>query len=149
MGNLTGSASAEIDAPIEAVWSIVEDVASAPDWQGGMDSLTPLETDAQGRPTLVETETDAKVRRIKTKVRFSYDGPHRLSWTQEKGDLKSVNGTWELEQIDGERTRATYSLEVDPGRMLGALVRGPLESTLRDLLVNGRPQELKQRVETG
>ena len=41
-----------------------------------------LETDAEGRPTLVETVNDAKVKQIKTRVRFAYDGPGRLSWSQ-------------------------------------------------------------------
>ncbi len=147
MANINGSASAEIDAPIERVWEIVEDVATAPEWQGGMDELTPLEHDPQGRPTLVETATDIKVRMVRTKVRFHYDGPQRLSWKQEKGDLKSVAGFWELEDLGSGRTRATYSIDADPGRMLGMLIRGPVEGTIRDLLVNSRPGELKQRAE--
>ena len=87
MGVLAGSSSAEIDAPLEKVWKAVEDVEKAPDWQGGMKDVEALEHDDQGRPTLVQTEADAKVTTVKTKVRFSYDGPTRLSWTQEKGCL--------------------------------------------------------------
>ncbi len=149
MGNMTGEASAEIDAPIEEVWAVVEDTASAPEWQEGMNSLTPIEHDDEGRPTLVETESDAKVRTIKTHIRFAYDGPQRLTWTQEKGDLKSLVGSWELEDLGGGRTRATYSLDGEPGRVLGMLIRGPVEGKIRDLLVNGRPDELKARVEGG
>ena len=147
MGNLGGSASAEIDAPLERVWQIVEDVATAPEWQGGLDRLTVLERDQAQRPTLVESENDIKVRKIKAHVRFSYDGPHRLSWTQVKGDLKSVEGAWELEDLGGGRTRATYRLDADPGRMLGLVIRGPVEAATRAIFVNGRPGELKRRVE--
>ena len=53
----------EIDAPIAEVWAVVEDVLIAPEWQGGLDSMTALETDDEGRATLVETENDIKVRR--------------------------------------------------------------------------------------
>ncbi len=35
MAHLGGSASEEIEAPLEQVWAIVEDVLSAPEWQGG------------------------------------------------------------------------------------------------------------------
>ncbi len=105
MAVLAGSSSAEIDAPIEQVWKAVEDVEKAPDWQGGMKDLTAIETDDQGRPTLVETEADAKVTTIKTNVRFTYDGPTRLSWEQEKGDLKSLVGSWELEDLGDGRAR--------------------------------------------
>jgi carbon monoxide dehydrogenase subunit G len=147
MAHLGGSASSEIDAPLEEVWAIVEDVLSAPDWQGGLDAMTALEHDAEGRPVLVETENDIKVRRIKARVRFRYEGPARLAWTQEQGDMKSVDGSWELEDLGGGRTRATFSLDADPGRMLGMLIRGPVETATRAIFVNGRPGELKRRVE--
>jgi len=147
MGVLAGSSSAEIDAPLEKVWQAVEDVEKAPDWQGGMKDLEALERDEQGRPTLVETEADAKVTTVKTKVRFSYAGPTRLSWKQEKGDLKSLDGSWELEDLGDGRTRATYALEGDTGRMLGMLVRGPVEDKLLDVLVRSRADELKAYVE--
>ena len=147
MSVLAGSSSAEIDAPIEGVWTAVEDVEKAPDWQGGMKDVEALEHDDQGRATLVETEADAKVTTVKTKVRFSYEGPTRLSWTQEKGDLKSMDGSWELEDLGDGRTRATYALEGDTGRMLGMLIRGPVESKLIDILVNARADELKAYVE--
>ena len=149
MGHLGGTASVELDAPLDEVWAVVEDVATAPDWQGGLDKLTALERDGDGRPTLVETENDIKVRRIKAKVRFRYDGPTLLTWTQEKGDMKSVEGAWELEDLGDGRTRATYKLDADPGRVLGLVIRGPVESATRSIFVNGRPGELKRRVEGG
>ncbi len=147
MANLGGSASVEIDAPIEDVWAVVEDVPTAPEWQGGVDSMSVLERDESGRATLVETENDIKVRRVKARVRFSYEGPGRLRWTQEKGDLKAVEGSWELEDLGDGRTRATYRLDADPGRVLGLVIRGPVEAATRALFVNARPGELKRRVE--
>jgi carbon monoxide dehydrogenase subunit G len=149
MAHLRGSASAEIDAPLEKVWAVVEDVMTAPEWQGGVDKMTALERGADGRPTLVETENDIKVRRIKAHVRFRYEGSTRLSWTQEQGDMKSVDGAWELEDLGDGRTRATYRLDADPGRLLGLVIRGPVEAATLAMFVNGRPGELKRRVEGG
>jgi carbon monoxide dehydrogenase subunit G len=149
MAHLGGSASADIDAPLEQVWAVVEDVMTAPEWQGGLDSMTALERDAEDRPTLVETENDIKVRRIKAHVRFRYEGPTRLSWTQEKGDMKSVEGSWDLEDLGEGRTHATYTLDADPGRVLGLVIRGPVEAATRAIFVSGRPGELKRRVEGG
>lgn len=142
-----GTASAEIAAPIEQVWAIVEDVLIAPEWQGGLVEVSALERDDDGRPTLVESVSDIKVRRVKTQVRFSYDPPTRLSWNQEKGDLKSVEGSWVLEDLGEGKTRATYTLDGDPGRVLGMVIRGPVEAAARAMLVNARPGELKARVE--
>ncbi len=147
MAHMGGTASAEIEAPVEEVWEAVEDVLIAPEWQGGLVSMSALERDGDGRPTLVETESDIKVKHVKTRVRFSYEPPTRLSWTQEKGDLKSVEGSWTLEDLGGARTRATYTLDGDPGRVLGMLIRGPVEAAARAMLVNARPGELKTRVE--
>lgn len=149
MANLTGSSTAEIDAPIDQVWAVVEDVETAPQWQGGLDGLRALERDDQGRATLSETESDIKVRKVKSIVRFTYDGPTRLSWSQEKGELKSVDGRWELEDLGDGRTRATYAIEVDLGRMLGMIVRGPIVDVIRSMLVGARAGELKRRVDAG
>jgi hypothetical protein len=147
MGHLRGEAHAEIDAPLERVWEVVEDVITAPEWQGGLDGMTALDRDEHGRPTLVETVSDIKVRKIKARVRFSYDPPGTLTWKQEKGDLNALDGWWRLEALGAERTRATYGLDADTGRVLGMVIRGPVEAGVRALLVNARPGELKRRVE--
>jgi carbon monoxide dehydrogenase subunit G len=149
MSKLSGTSTSEINAPIEEVWALVEDVEKAPDWQGGLKGLHALERDDQGRAVVCESESDAKVRTIKSTVRFEYEEPTRLRWTQEKGELKSVDGVWELEDLGGGRTRATYDLEVDLGRMLGMVIRGPLVDLLRSMLVNARAGELKRAIEGG
>ena len=147
MGSITGTSTAEIEAPIEQVWDVVEDVLDAPDWQGGLKDMEELERDAEGHVTLAETSSDAKVRTLKSTVRFAYDGPNRLEWRQEKGEMKSVEGAWELEDLGEGRTQATYRLEVELGRMLGMVIRGPLVDALRGQLVSARAKELKERVE--
>ena len=111
--------------------------------------MTALEHDDEGRATLVETENDIKVRHVKTQVRFATTLRGRLSWTQEKGDLKSVEGAWAPRGPRRRPDRATYELDSDPGRVLGMLIRGPVESAVRGMLVNARPGELKRRVEGG
>ena len=148
MANLTGSSTAEIDAPRDQVWALVQDVESAPEWQGGLKSMHAIERDGDGRAIRCEAETDAKIRTVKSIVRFTYDGPDALRWSQEKGDLKSVDGSWTLEDLGGNRTRATYALEVDLGRTLSLLVRGPIVDVIRQMLVSARAGELKKRIES-
>jgi hypothetical protein len=146
MARMSVAGSTEIEAPIARVWAVVEDVLIAPTWQGGLVAATVLEHDAERRPALVELESDLKVRRMKTLVRYSYEPPVRLLWTQVKGDLRSIEGSWFLEDLGGGRTIATYTLEGDPGGMLGMLVRGPVEAATRAAL-SARPGELKAHVE--
>jgi ribosome-associated toxin RatA of RatAB toxin-antitoxin module len=149
MAMLTGSSTAEVDAPLEQVWALVGDVERAPEWQGGLKGVHALERDDEGHAILCQTESDAKVRTVKSTVRFIYDGPTTLAWRQEKGELKSVDGRWELEDLGGNRTRVTYSLEVDLGRMLSLVIRGPLVDLLRGMLVTARAGELKRAIESG
>jgi uncharacterized protein YndB with AHSA1/START domain len=149
MGHLNGSASIVIDAPVEEVWAVLQDVLAAPEWQGGLEDVTALEHDADGRPTLVDTESDIKVSRVKSRDRIRYKAPTDLSWTQEEGDLKSVEAVWALEDLGSGRTRVSYRLDVDPGGVLGLVIRGPVEAAMRAIFVNGRPGELKRRVEGG
>jgi hypothetical protein len=60
-----------------------------------------------------------------------------------------VEGYWQLDAVDGDRTCATYSIEVELGRMLGMVIRGPLVDVLRHMLAGARAGELKKLAEGG
>ena len=149
MALLAGSSTAEIDAPIGRVWAFVQDVERAPAWQGRLTGMQALERDSDGRAVLCQTETDVRVRTIKSTLRFTYNGPTTLTFRQETGELKSLDGRCELEDLGGNRTRATYWLEVDLGRTLSLVIRGPLVDLLRGMLVSARAGELKRAIESG
>jgi uncharacterized membrane protein len=149
MGTIQGSASAEIEAPIDEVFAVAADVEGSPRWQPEIKVAECVERDAGGNQVLVRMETDAKVRRLGSTIRFDYERPRRIGWAQEEGDLKSVEGSWELEDLGDGRTRATYGLEVDLGRVLGMVIRGPLVGVLRGQLVESMPEKLKRFVESG
>ena len=146
MGILHGESTTEIDAPLQRVWALVADVERAPEWQGGMKSLVGVRRDAEDRVLLADTQTGIKLRAVNSQVRFTYSPPPRLRWKQTHGDLKSVSGEWELEDLGAGRTRATYRLAVDPGH-LGMLLRGPLLDLLRAQLTGARANELKAAIE--
>ena len=145
---ITGSRSVEIDAPIQTCFDIAADIEGAPAWQGSLKKVDVLERDADGRPALVDTENDAKVKTAKSRLRFTYSEPTYIEWNQEKGDTKSVKGWWDLEDLGDDRTRATYNLEVDPGRMLGMLLKGPVEGQVKEFLLGGAAEGLKRQAES-
>ena len=149
MGLVTGDRTVEIAAPIDRCFEIAADIERAPEWQGSMKTAEVASRDAEGRPEVVNTVNDAKVKTVKSRLRFSYDKPHRIEWVQEKGDTKSVRGWWDLEDLGSEGTRSTYALEVDPGRVLGMLMRGPVEGQVRDFLLGNAAAGLKERAEQG
>ena len=152
MADLSGTESIEIDAPVERCWAVIADVERAPEWQGAMSTAEALEHDGHGRPTLVDTQIDALVAKVKLRLRFEYDEPSGMRWEREDGDLKSLVGSWMLEDLGGGRTRATYSLDIGLNRALGILrkgVRGPAEAKVRELLARRPVEGLKRVAEDG
>jgi uncharacterized membrane protein len=144
---ISGTASADIDAPIDTVWPVVADVATWAEWQGTLGTVRPLDQDSDGRVSRCKVEIDAKVTMIKLELSVTYDEGTRVSWHREGGDLKRMDGSWLLEDLGDGRTRATYDLEVDPGGVIGLFLNDEREAKLRQTLVDVRPGELKARVE--
>ncbi len=140
---IEGSASIEIDAPIERVYEVAADVEHSPKWQPEIKSAVVTERGPGGEQTYVETKVDGKVKTLTSDLRFTYDGPTGLSWNQEKGDLKTVRGSWTFEDLGDGRTKATYTLYVDFGRTLGMVIRGPIVDVLRGQLCDSMPGKLK------
>jgi uncharacterized membrane protein len=149
MGEIRGERSVEIAAPIERCFAIAADIQWAPEWQGSLKDVEVLERDGDKRAYVVETESDAKVKTVKARLRFTYDEPTGIKWVQEKGETKALEGYWHFEELGSESTRATYGLIVDPGRMLGMLLRGPAVDKVRDFLLGGAAEGLKKKAEAG
>ncbi len=148
MSRLEASRTVEIEAPLERVYEIAADVPGAERWRNQVVSIKVLESDGEGRATLVEETTDAKVKHVTNRFRFSYQPPDGLSWVQEKGDLKSLTGNWKFEAIDAGNTRATFSLDGEPGRVLGLLLRGPALGIVKDLMTKDPTDGLKRWAES-
>jgi ribosome-associated toxin RatA of RatAB toxin-antitoxin module len=123
---IEGTASVVIAAPIERVYAVAADVEGSPRWQPQFKRCEVLERDADGNQTLVRMITDGKLRDLKSDMRLSYDAPTGLRWSQVKGNLKSIEGSWTFEDLGDGSTRATYAMTVDLGRILGKVFRGPI-----------------------
>jgi len=88
----------------------VADIEHAPAWQRTLESVDVLERDEQGRPLICDTVNDAKLRKVRVRVRVEYAPPGRLGFTHVKNDnLKEwsfaytvADGGAEYEQVKGE-----------------------------------------------
>jgi uncharacterized protein YndB with AHSA1/START domain len=149
MGSISGTAATDIEAPIEAVYAVAADGEGSTRWQSEIEVADCLHRDGEGNQLRVRMETETPIKRIRSTLRYSYQPPNRIAWVQEDGDLKSVEGSWQFEDLGGGRTRATYGLEVDPGRILGMAMRGPVVGVLRGRMVDSMPGKLKAFVEDG
>jgi len=132
--------STDIEAPPQACFDALVDFQSYPEWQSAVRSAEVLE---EGDAVRVAFEIDAKVKKVNYVLDYHLDGPERLSWDYVEGDVKAIEGEYRLEPLDGGGTLATYELGIDPGMW----VPGKVISVLRDQVMKGSVEELKQRVE--
>jgi ribosome-associated toxin RatA of RatAB toxin-antitoxin module len=102
-----------IDAPVERFYEIVVGYEKYPEFVPGIRRCRVKQTDGEKQ---VEYELDLGIRRIKYVLRHEEQRPRKVSWSLVSGDMMKVsNGSWEL-AADGEKTRATYSVEIQISR---------------------------------
>jgi uncharacterized membrane protein len=147
MGTLEARWTVDIDAPRGRCYEIAADIEAAPVWQGSLVQVEVLERDGDGRALVVDTTSDVSVKKVQARLRFSYQPPGGIMWEQEKGEVKWLVGSWEFDEAGEGRTRATYEIRSDPGRILGLLLRGPVEGKVKELLTKGAAEGLKQQAE--
>ena len=150
MADLDGTRSIEVAATAERCFAIAADVEHLPEWHGAITAVEILERDGDGRATLVESQMDVSVAKVRMQLRFSYDEPTAVRWTRESGDLKSLDGSWRFEEGGNGLTVATYTLEIGVGRRLALLVktvRGPVRDRVESLLTDRPVEGLKARAE--
>jgi uncharacterized membrane protein len=134
--------SIEIEAPPQACFDALTDFESYPSWQSAVRSAEVLD---DGGPVRVAFEVDAKVKKVAYVLDYHLEGPELLSWDYVEGDVKAIEGEYRLEATGDGGTRATYELGIDPGMW----VPGKVMSVLRDQVMKGSVEELKQHVEAG
>jgi ribosome-associated toxin RatA of RatAB toxin-antitoxin module len=150
MADLDGTRSIEISAASERCFAIAADLDHVPEWHGSMTQVEVVERDGEGRATLVDSEIDASVTRVRMQLRFSYEPPTGIRWTRVSGDLRSLDGSWHFQARSDGLTVATYTLEIGVGRRLALLVRtirGPVRDRVESLLVDRPVEGLKTRAE--
>jgi uncharacterized membrane protein len=147
VGTLEASWTVEIAAPRQRCYEIAADIEGAPEWQGTLERVEVLKRDREGRAVVVDTTSDASVKRVRSRLRFSYQPPGGITWEQEEGEARWLTGSWEFEEVGEGRTRATYGLRSDPGRILSLLLRGPVEGKVKELLTKGAAEGLKEKAE--
>ena len=148
MANLQASWTVEIDAPRERVWEVAADVPSSPVWQPALQTVETLETDEQGRATLVDMLLRRQGQDDQPAPALQLRRAERHDLGPGEGRRQRARRSWEFAELDGGRTEATFALEADPGRMLGMLLRGPAEGKVKEFLTKGAAEGLKQQVES-
>ena len=115
--------TAQIAAAPQACFDALTDFERLPEWQGAVRDVQVIERDEQGRGTVIEFEVDAKVRRVRYRLRQRYEEPHRIASEYLGGDFRDFAGEWRFTPSD-TGTHVELDLRIDPGRFVPGPVRG-------------------------
>jgi ribosome-associated toxin RatA of RatAB toxin-antitoxin module len=144
-----GRSSAHLAAPAEACFQVVCDTPRTPEWHQAIAAVEVLESDRDGRTSLVRARIDALITRVEVDLRLTYDGPRSLHMRRESGDLRDLTVIWTFEDLGEQGTLACFEIDFDPGRALSLLAKGPVVARLESLLAAQPPEGLRQAVEAG
>jgi ribosome-associated toxin RatA of RatAB toxin-antitoxin module len=133
----------EIAATPQACFDALTDYERLPEWQGAVKSIQVLERDDEGRGSVVEYEVDAKVKRVRYRLRQEHDPPGRLGSEYLGGDFRDFSGEWRFIGLGNGRTRVELDLRVDPGRF----VPGPVRRAISDAVMRRALGDLKAHLE--
>ena len=146
MAAIDGEATREVGAAPEDVYAVLADVARYPEWMRIAREAGVRDTDADGRATRADIVLDAKVTRIRLGVALAHDPPRRIGLSRDGGDVKALDGAWEIEPAGGGRSRVTYRLRLDPGMRLGLLLRGGVQDRVRASVLDGALDDLARHM---
>ncbi len=132
-----------IDGSPQACFDAIVDYETFPDWQRAVKSVDVLTLDSDGRGREVAFEIDAKLKTVRYTLEYSYEEPHWIGWDYLEGDVKEINGEYTFEDLGDGTTRATYTLEIDPG----GFVPGPLKKVLSDQVMKASVEDLRRHLE--
>jgi ribosome-associated toxin RatA of RatAB toxin-antitoxin module len=133
----------EIRASPEACFAALLDAPSLPTWQRAVESATVIEQDADGTPTVVEYVVNARVRRVRYRIRQRAERPDRLVSEYVSGDFRDFGGEWTFAPAGAGVTRVGLDLRIDPGR----LVPRPVRALIADAVMRSALEDLKRHLE--
>lgn len=123
----------EIGCTPEKFYGVITDFERYPEFLSALSAVRVLSRD--GETYRIEQDVDI-VKKFKFVLDLTGEPGKRLSWTLvESGLLKKNDGAWILEPAADGRTRATYRLEVEAGRLVPkALVNKLIDHDMERML---------------
>jgi uncharacterized membrane protein len=133
----------EIDAPAEALYDVVADIAAYPDWATGVKEVEVLERTPEGQVERARFVLEGFVKEIEYVLRYTHDRPNRLSWVAEADskDVRMLEGSYSFSPVDGA-TEVVYALSVEPNFTLPGFLRRQAEKQIVTTALRG----LRKRV---
>ena len=146
------SDSVKITASPEEVMAVIADLGDYPNWSDGFTNVDIVSTHDDGAAKDVAFSISTPLGKDTYEISYVWTGNEAVSWTLNSDDggkpkssmMKKLDGTYRLTQ-DGNSTKVTYELEIDPKIPMMGFMKKKAASTIVDQALNG----LKKRVEKG
>ena len=132
-----------IRAPIGLCFDVLVDFARYPEWFRMIRAARIEEADPSSGRWTVTYDLDAILKTIQYTLAYEAKRPGRLTWKMVRGDLKAIEGVYELVELEPGLTEATCTQALD----VGLWVPGPLRRTFEQSALSDSVRELKQAVE--
>ncbi|HEX2468533.1 MAG TPA: SRPBCC family protein [Solirubrobacterales bacterium] len=150
MGINRADQSLVIDAPPDACFDAIVDFETYPEWQDAVISVEVLDRYDDGLGRQVQLRVDAKFREVVYTLHYHHERPERLSWDFVEGNgVEDIDGEYLFEPLDGgRRTRATYTLGVDPGVPVPGFIFRRLNDGVMRRSIRDTKAEVERRTRT-
>jgi ribosome-associated toxin RatA of RatAB toxin-antitoxin module len=137
----------EIDAPAEALYDVVADIATYPEWATGVKEVEVLELNEQGLVERARFVLEGFVKEIEYVLRYTHDRPNRLSWVAEEDskDVRMLEGSYSFSPVEGA-TEVVYALTVEPSFTLPGFLRRQAEKQIVTTALRGLRKRVTDRV---
>lgn len=145
MGEKRAERSAQVAAPAALCFETIVDYETFPEWQRAVQRVEVLERDGDGRGRVVEFHVDLGIRKLRYRLEYHYDPPHRVWWDFLEGDFaKDIGGEFRLEPANGA-TLATYAVTVEPAVPVPGFIARRLEREMMKRSVEDLRREAERR----
>jgi len=127
-----------INAPLELVWELAQDVAQLPDIMPDLDEVKVLEREVISDTSIrTVTEWHGRIKKLNRKMEWVEEDvwdatQHTCLFHQLRGDFTEYNGEWRFREEDGATVAdltVNYSFEIP---LLGAVVRQVLKKLVQE-----------------
>ena len=144
------SESVKINASPAEVMAVIANLEDYPNWSDGFTAVEIITTHDDGGPRDVSFAITTPVGKDSYELSYVWVGEESVSWTlnsDEQGKpkssmMKKLVGSYTLVP-DGDGTKVTYTLEIDPKIPMMGFMKKKAAATIVDQALNG----LKKRVE--
>ena len=138
-----GQQQALIEASPQDCFAAITDYESFPEWQDAVQEVEVLSRYDDGLGREVAFVVDARVKKVRYRLEYSYDEPGCIEWEYRGGDVKDIDGSFTFEEQEEGLTLATYSVLLDAG----VWMPGPVKKVLSGQVMKRSVEDLKRRVE--